>query len=109
MLALLLSVLIAPGDTITGRVLDNAGQPVAQAVVEITDLGRSVTAGADGAFWLALAPGRYTVVVRRQGFAPTVREITVGGAQTSRALEIVLTSSAFRLEPVTVTASRQPL
>jgi len=107
MLTLLLSVLIQPADTVTGRVVDNAGQPVAQAIVEVTQLGTSVTAGADGAFLVTLAPGRYTLAVRRHGFAPVVREISVGGGQA--ALEIVLTPSAFRLEPVTVTATRQPL
>src|SRR5213083_2819385 len=107
MFALLLSVLILPADTVTGRVVDNAGQGVPQAIVEITQLGKSVTAGADGAFRLSLTPGRYTLAVRRHGFAPAVREISVGGGQ--RALEIVLTPSAFNLEPVTVTATRQPL
>src|SRR2546427_3833940 len=107
MLTLVLSVLILPADTVTGRVVDNAGQPVPQAIVEITQLGKSVTAGADGAFRVALAPGRYTLAVRRHGFAPAVREISVGAGQA--ALEIVLTPSAFNLEPVTVTATRQPL
>src|SRR5881409_3827728 len=107
MLALLLSAVLVPADTVTGRVVDNGGQAVPQAIVEITELGTSVTAGADGAFRLALAPGRYTLAVRRHGFAPAVREIAVGAGQG--ALEIVLTPSAFNLEPVTVTATRQPL
>src|SRR3989441_9411675 len=109
MLFLLLSALLAPADTVTGRVVDNARQPVPQAIVEVADLGRSVTTGADGAFRLALAPGRYTLAVRRHGFAPAVREISVGSGQSTGALEIVLTPSAFRLEPVTITATRQPL
>src|SRR5258708_39789020 len=107
MLTLLFAVLILPADTVTGRVVDNAGQPVPQAIVEITQLGKSVTASADGAFRFSLAPGRSTLAVRRHGFAPVVREISVGAGQ--RALEIVLTPSAFQLEPVTVTATRQAL
>ena len=87
MLFLLLSALIARPDTLRGRVIDDAGQAVAQAIVEVADLGRSVTTGADGAFRIALAPGRYTLAVRRHGFAPVVREISVGAAQP--ALEIV--------------------
>ncbi|HKC38806.1 MAG TPA: TonB-dependent receptor plug domain-containing protein, partial [Gemmatimonadales bacterium] len=109
MLTLLLSVMILPADTVRGRVADNAGQPVAQAIVEVTDIGKSVTTGADGAFRVALAPGRYTLAVRRQGYAPAVREISVASGQPSGTLNIVLTPSAFRLEPVTVTATRQPL
>src|SRR5437667_10950418 len=108
MLPLLLSVLfVLPTDTVTGRVVDNGGQAVPQAIVEITQLGKSVTAGADGAFRLVLAPGRYTLAVRRHGFAPAVREIAVGAGQPP--IEIVLTPSAFRLEPVSVTGTRPPL
>src|ERR1041384_2622619 len=107
MLTLLVSLLILPADTVSGRVVDNVGQPVPQAIVEITQLGRSVTASAEGAFRLSVAPGRYTLAVRRHGFAPVLREISVGAGQP--ALEIVLTPSAFQLEPLTVTATRQPL
>src|SRR3989442_12600894 len=107
MLTLVLSVLILPADTVTGRVVDNAGQPVPQAIVEITQLGKSVTAGADGAFRVALAPGRYTLAVRRHGFAPAVREISVGARQA--APQIGLTPSGFNLGPVACTGTRQPL
>ena len=96
-----------PADTITGRVIDNTGQPVAQAIIEVAELGTSVTASADGAFRIGVAPGRYTLAVRRHGYASAVREIAVGGS--SQPLEIVLTPSAFQLEPLTVTATRQPL
>src|SRR5256885_955843 len=107
MLALLLSMLILPADTVTGHVVDKAGQPIPQASVEVTDLGTIVTTAADGGFRIVLAPGRYTLTVRRTGFAPAVCEISVGTGQP--ALAIVLAPSAFRLEPVTVTATRQPL
>src|SRR5439155_19360557 len=80
---------------------------VPQAIVEITQLGKSVTAGADGGFRLSLTPGRYTLAVRHHGFAPVVREISVGAAQPT--LEITLSPSPFQLEPVTVTATRQAL
>src|SRR5213592_3136334 len=109
MLVLLLSAVLVPSDTVTGRVVDNGGQAVPQAIVEITELGRSVTATDAGAFRIELAPGRYTLAVRRHGFAPAVREISVGAGQAAPVLEIVLVPSAFRLEPVTVTATRQAL
>jgi len=65
-------------------------------------------ATADGGFRLVLAPGRYTLAVRRHGFAPAVREISVG-VPPGGTFEIVLRPSAFQLEPMTVTATRQPL
>ncbi|HYU27656.1 MAG TPA: TonB-dependent receptor plug domain-containing protein, partial [Gemmatimonadales bacterium] len=101
-----MATLLQPADTVLGRVVDVSGQPVASAIIEVTDLGRSVTTTEAGEFRIALAPGRYTLAVRRTGFAPAVREIAVPRQPT---LEIVLTASALRLEPVTVTASRQAL
>ncbi len=107
MLFFLMATLLQPADTVTGRVVDVSGQPVASAIIEVTDLGRSVTTTEAGEFRIALAPGRYMLAVRREGFAPAVREIAVTPGQAP--LEIVLTPSALRLEPVTVTASRQAL
>ncbi|HEY6090713.1 MAG TPA: TonB-dependent receptor [Gemmatimonadales bacterium] len=106
MILLLMSLLAAPlaGDTVSGRILDTAGQPVPAAIVEIPELARAVTSGADGSFHIAVAPGQYTLTVRHAGYGPAVREITVGAA--SAAIDIVLAPSAFRLEPVTVTATR---
>jgi len=107
MLALVLSILIPPADSVTGRVVDTAGHPIAGAIVEVTELGRTVTTASDGNFRLAIPPGRYTVAVRAHGYAPVVRAISVGAAEGP--LEIALTLSPFRLEPITVTATRQPL
>src|SRR5206468_11020364 len=107
MLALVLSILIPPADSVTGRPVDTDGHPNAGAIVEVTELGSTVTTASDGKFRLAIPPGRYTVAVRAHGYAPVVREISVGAAQGP--LEIALTLSPFRLEPITVTATRQPL
>ncbi|HEV8381437.1 MAG TPA: TonB-dependent receptor [Gemmatimonadales bacterium] len=107
MLTLLLAALLLPADTVIGRVVDVTGHAVAHAIVEIAELDRSVTAGADGHFRLTLPPGHYTLAVHRQGFASAVREISVG--ETAAAVEIVLTPSALQLQPLTVTATRQPL
>jgi len=70
MLALLLSVLVVPADTVTGRVVDNAGQPVHQAIVEVTELGRSVTTSDAGAFRIALPSGALGLR-RRYGRSPS--------------------------------------
>ena len=102
-------MLAQPADTISGRVVDNVGHPIPQAIVEITELGRRVVVSADGSFRLDLAQGRYTLAVHRHGFAPVVRELIVGADRTAQPIEIMLLRSAFRLEPVTVTATRQPL
>src|SRR6267142_3314635 len=107
MLAIILSIVIVPADTVTGRVVDNAAQPIASAIIEVPALGRSATTAADGTFRLIIPAGRYTLSARRAGYAPVVREIVVERAQTT--LEITLTPSAFGLEPISVTAARQPM
>src|SRR6266550_6114530 len=86
-------------DTLSGRVTDQTGRPVPLATVEVSELGRSALTTSDGSFRLALPPGRYTVVIRRTGFAPLVRDVAVSGTV---ALEVTLASSPFQLEPVTV-------
>ena len=75
MLLLLLSVLGQPADTVAGRVVDPSGQPVVSAIIEVPELGRSVLAGSDGRFAIALAAGRYTLAVRRDGFATSAAEL----------------------------------
>src|SRR5258707_6412257 len=78
MLVLLLSLMVQPADTLSGRVVDPAGQPVVSAIIKVPELGRSVVAGSDGRFAIAIAAGRYTLAVRPDGYAPAVREVAVG-------------------------------
>jgi iron complex outermembrane recepter protein len=103
---LLLLAALASADTLTGRVTDPSGQPVVLATVEIAELGRRVTTGADGAFRFTIPSGRYTLTVTRAGFAPASRTIAVRGTTT---VDVQLAVSPFALEPVTLTATRQPI
>src|SRR2546425_13270518 len=50
-------------------------------------------------------PGRYTVVVRRVGYAAHVGEVEVGTGP----VELTLLPAAVQVEAVTVTATRQPV
>jgi hypothetical protein len=65
-----------------GRVTDVAGHPVADAQVGATSLGsgltRSINTDAEGHYKLFFpeTPPRYTVLVKRMGFAPVQRTIT---------------------------------
>ena len=102
----LLLAMLASGDTLTGRVTDQSGQPVALATVEIAELGTRVTTTADGAFQFSIPSGTYTLTVTHAGFAPASRAIVVHGTTT---LDVRLAVSPFALEPVTITATRQPI
>ncbi len=94
------------GDSLRGVVRDTAGKPIDAATITIVELSRTVANGADGAFVFPdIAPGRYTLSVRRLGFATTSAAATV---PSTAPVVIELHASALRLAPVTVTAARKP-
>src|SRR5687768_12424233 len=95
--------------TVRGRVTDasaSRGLPDAQVSVEGARLG-AVT-GPNGDFSIANVPlGARTIVVRRLGYSPATRAVTVTaeGASTG---DIPLTASALNLTEVVVTGSAAP-
>jgi iron complex outermembrane receptor protein len=93
-------------ETVQGRVVDSAGNAIPSAVVSLAELRSTVLTGNDGAFRFTGVPaGRYTLVVRRVGYAATVQQIVVADIT---ALTIQLRETPFQVEPVTVTATRLP-
>jgi outer membrane receptor protein involved in Fe transport len=87
-------------------VADPTGHPLAAATVSVAELGASVATGPDGAFRVVGLPaGRYTLVVRRLGYAPSVSFTPVPG----RPVTIVLQPTTLHLEAVTVTATRSAI
>ena len=97
----------SPADTLSGRVVDPAGVPIAAARVVVEELARSTLTTGDGIFaFPSVPPGRYTLVVRRLGYgAATTRVVLPTGA----ALTIVLQGAPATVAPITVTATRDPL
>jgi outer membrane receptor protein involved in Fe transport len=94
------------GDSLRGVVHDTAGKPLDAATVTIVELARSITNRADGGFVFPdIAPGRYTLTVRRIGYATTS---AIVNAPAPAPVVIELHVSALRLAPVTVTAARKP-
>jgi outer membrane receptor for ferrienterochelin and colicin len=94
---------------IQGRVTDATGAVVPGAEVEArnvdTNFTRTLTTDADGRFvFLQLAPGRYVVTVKKEGFATLVQEnltLTVGQALV---LDLAMKVSSVA-ETVTVTGT----
>jgi iron complex outermembrane receptor protein len=96
------------GVDVSGRIIDKGGQAVRDATVSIPELGRAATSDADGRFRFAGIPaGRYTVSVRRLGYVTTARQIVVG--DTPIEVNVTLVSGVLRIEPVNVTATREPM
>src|SRR5262245_55472201 len=65
-------------DTLRGRVVGKDGAALAEAEVQLVELGRSATSNRAGEFVFTRLPGgTQTILVRRVGYAPVVRHITL--------------------------------
>ena len=95
------------GVSLRGHVSSADGHDLAGATVTLAEAGRMVETSEQGEFRIDnLPPGRYTVVVRRVGYAPSVTQITLNASDEWNP---VLTATELRLPDVEVTASRRPL
>lgn len=103
--------------TMTGKVVDANGTPVAGASVEVRSneqgFTRTTTTDAAGEFRSALVPiGSYTVTIQAQGFNPVVQTAAVRlGGTSSYAFNMTPAGStgATELDEVVVTGARQAL
>ena len=95
--------------TVRGVVRDQNGGPLTEAVIEardtVTGVQRSTSTRSDGSYVLAgLAPATYEVSVRKIGFTPQRRRVTVQiGATLS--LDFALQAGAVELQAVAVEAA----
>jgi iron complex outermembrane receptor protein len=90
-----------------GRVTEaGTSAPLPEAEVLVTSRGLRTTTDADGRFHLAgLEPGAAEVTVRRLGFAPAQRRVTLIAGEPLD-LVVVLSAAVTQLDPVVVTATR---
>jgi TonB-dependent SusC/RagA subfamily outer membrane receptor len=95
--------------TVRGRVTDRAsGRGVAEVQVTVTGTRLGASTGDDGAFTIANVPtGARTLSVRRIGFQPATRTVTVNTGDNS-AGDIALVVSAVNLSEVVVTGTAAP-
>ncbi len=94
-------------DTLRGLVTDSAKKGLSGALVALAELGRNVATGKDGSFaFIDVPSGRYSMTVRAVGYAPVLRVITTG---TAERLSFTLAPTSLRLEPITVTATREAI
>ncbi len=114
LLAAMLGVsgLDAQTGTLAGRVVDaETGAVLTDAAVEVLSSGNQQAAGvfsnAQGQFRLELPAGSYSVVVALLGFDTRRFDgVSIDAGQTTT-LDISLSSTAFVLNPIVVTASRR--
>lgn len=77
-------------EAIVGRVVDAAAQPVPDALVELRPASRRAVSDNDGRFeFRDVAPGKYTLVVRRIGYQPANAAVDVTGAGATPTIVLV--------------------
>jgi Carboxypeptidase regulatory-like domain/TonB-dependent Receptor Plug Domain len=90
--------------TLSGHVQDEAGKPVAQAVVTLG--GDSALTGDDGQFLLHASPGAYLLIVRRLGFRVERFAVSLAAGEP-REVTVVATRFVPVLPTVTTTAQER--
>jgi len=107
--------LLAQGFTasITGRVVDEHGSPLARALVVIDGTGRSTETDATGRFaFRHLPPGRHPLRVSLLGYAPVTTTVDLPASGAAAELVVTLTSTPLTLPGIQVTGTisgRDPL
>ena len=100
MVAFLPAVALAQG-SISGRVSDAAGAPLARAMVAAEGSGLSATTNDQGRYEIrGVSAGTYTLRVRLLGYVPQSVKVTVGQAPVVR--DFTLTEQPISLSPVDV-------
>jgi hypothetical protein len=90
---------------VAGMVADTRGAPIADALVQAVGTSWSTTTRTDGKFRLALPPGRWTLNVRRIGYAPRVTDVDVSD-NSAATVAITLEEFINSLRGVIVTGER---
>ena len=105
--ATVVSAPTAPAPTLSGRVVQPDGTPVAGATVGVSGVRDTVTTSDSGTFAFAGAsPGPHMLVVRRLGFDPTRTAVTVSRDRAS-AVTITIVRSVAMLPTVVTTAEKR--
>lgn len=91
---------------LAGHVVDQGGEPLANATVAITGLERVTTTDARGYFaFRYLSPGAYHMNVTLLGYAPAHEEVVVPPAGDAVRITVRLEPTALTLPGIQVTAS----
>ena len=91
--------------TIVGRVIDTADRRIAHATVEVVG-GSSVVTDTNGVYQLlGLASGTFIVRVKRLGYVPVIKVLTIAAAEAIR-LDVELMPTAQQLDTIATYARR---
>lgn len=91
---------------LTGRVINAAGAPIANARVDVQGTGNATLTRQDGSFGFGELPsGTQALVVRQLGFEPVETAVELSG-RTPRNVTVTMAKPARVLDPVAVTATK---
>ncbi|GAA4779941.1 TonB-dependent receptor [Olivibacter ginsenosidimutans] len=88
--------------TLTGRVVDNQGQPLPGASVKIEGRNQGATTDANGRYTIRLAPGTYTVEVSYIAYESQRKTAIQINSDKPTTLDFTLISASNQLEDVVV-------
>ncbi|MCP4456623.1 MAG: carboxypeptidase-like regulatory domain-containing protein [Cytophagales bacterium] len=108
LLVLLFAVLVSSSiaQQLTGKTLDEKGEPLPFATIHILGTTTGTTSNSNGAYHLNLDPGKYTIVVQYVGYQKEQKEIKVGSSNFE--IDFQLLPEVFKLREVVVTAGENP-
>jgi hypothetical protein len=86
-----------------GTIKNSSGEPIPYSTVYIRELQQGATANTKGNYELRLKEGKYTVIFQSLGYAPDIRDITIGKIPLN--LDIVLQVQYYEIPEVRITAS----
>ncbi|WP_238387637.1 TonB-dependent receptor [Pararcticibacter amylolyticus] len=90
---------------ISGKVVDDRGEPLPGATVKIVQTGQAAQSNMDGSYNFSIAPGSYIIEVSYISFQTRrITEVEVKAGQSTR-LNIVLSPATNALSQVTVTGN----
>ena len=90
---------------IAGTVTDSASAPISNAILHVIENRYGSVSADNGSYRIVgVAPGQYSVLVRRQGFVTDTFRVTVAAGETSQH-DVSLRSIPISLTEIVVTAS----
>ncbi|NYT11262.1 MAG: hypothetical protein GKC03_01765 [Methanomassiliicoccales archaeon] len=82
---------------ISGIVLDDDDQPIANALVSL-DTGESTTTNSEGHFILEAPPGSYTITITKDGYGGKVMDVQISDGQTQVSSNLEPLDDSFSLD-----------
>ena len=108
LLALAVAPALAQNGTLTGTITDaETGANVAGAAIEVVGGGGAVLSNESGQFRLSLEAGTYSISVSNLGYRPVRQDGIRVRAGATTTVSVALTSQAFALDGIVVTAARR--